>query len=391
MRITGVECHVLLAHDIREDAASSAQDDFVVEVHTDEGISGFGESDLNPWIGRACLEAPSTHNMGLSLREMLVGENPLEPARVWDKLYVGSAMNGRRGAMIHTIGAIDMALWDIAGKASGKPVWELLGTPVRQHIVPYASLEPRVAGFEAYRDALVDWTLRAKEEFGFRAAKLEITFGGPYAHLGTRAPDRRIVEVVAAVRRAVGSDMTLMIDVQYTWTDPDRAIETLQALREYDLYFVEAPLWPDALDGYARIHGANTGTRIASGEWLATRFEFVDLMDRGEVEVVQPDIGRVGGLTEATRVAHLAEQRHRIVVPHAWKSGLSIAAELHFAAATKSCEFVEYLPGPLADSDLRRELTKGDVAMRDGVLPLPTAPGLGIELNRDALAFFEVE
>lgn len=185
--------------------------------------------------------------------------------------------------------------------------------------------------------------------------------------------------------------MTLMIDVQYTWTDPDRAIETLEALREYDLYFVEAPLWPDALDGYARIHGADTGTRIASGEWLATRFEFIDLMDRGEVEVVQPDIGRVGGLTEARRVAHLAEQRHRIVVPHAWKSGLSIAAELHFAAATRSCEFVEYLPVPLTDSELRRELTKGDVEMRDGVLPLPTAPGLGIELNRDALAFFQVE
>ena len=135
MRITSVECHVLLVPDVKEDAASSAQDDFIVEVHTDEGITGIGESDLNPWIARACLEAPSTHNMGLSLREMLVGEDPLDPPKVWEKLYVGSAMNGRRGAVINTMGAIDIALWDICGKAAGKPIYELLGGAARDSIV----------------------------------------------------------------------------------------------------------------------------------------------------------------------------------------------------------------------------------------------------------------
>lgn len=391
MRITDVTTHVLAIQDVKADAASSAQDDFVVELHTDEGISGVGEADLNPWIGRACLEAPSTHNMGLSLREMLIGEDPLDPVRIWDKLYQGSAMNGRRGAVIHTMGAIDIALWDIAGKAAGKPIYELLGGAAQPHIVPYASLQPDARGFEAYRDSLVHWAVTAREEYGFRAAKLEITFGGPYAHLGANEPDERIVEVVDAVRSAVGPDMTLMVDVQYTWSDPDRAIRTIRALRAYELFFIETPLWADDLAGYARLHDADTGTRIAAGEWLATRYEFLDLMDRGKIDVAQPDIGRVGGLTEARRVAELAAQRGLLVVPHAWKTGLSIAAAAHFAAASKNCAFIEFIPRELTESPLRRDLTIDELEMHDGVLALPTKPGLGVELDRDALLRFQVQ
>jgi L-alanine-DL-glutamate epimerase-like enolase superfamily enzyme len=390
MKITDIECHVLLVHDVKKDAASSAQDDFVVEIHTDEGISGVGESDLNPWIARACLEAPSTHNMGLSLREMLIGEDPLDPPHIWDKLYYGSAMNGRRGAVVHTMGAIDIALWDIAGKAADKPIYELLGGSQHDQIVPYASLQPDIRGFEAYRDSLVDWAVRAKNEYGFRAAKLEITFDGPYAHRGMREPDHRIIEVVEAVRRAVGDGMTLMVDVQYAWADPDRAIQTIAALRDYNLFFIETPLWSDDLDGYARLHNAETGTRIAAGEWLATRHEFVDLMDRGKIDVAQPDVGRVGGLTEARRVAELAADRELIVVPHAWKTGLSIAAAAHFAAATENCPLIEFIPQALTESALRRELTVDELVMQDGLLALPAKPGLGVELDREALTSFEV-
>ena len=117
MKITDIECRVLLVPDLRQDVTSSAQDDIVVLVHTDEGITGIGESDVNPWMARACIEAPGTHTMGLGLKEMLIGENPLDTERLWEKLYVGSCMNGRRGAVIHAMGAIDMALWDLAGKA----------------------------------------------------------------------------------------------------------------------------------------------------------------------------------------------------------------------------------------------------------------------------------
>src|SRR5881392_911352 len=151
MKITRIDCHVLLepAYDIG--ATSSAQDDIVVEIHTDEGISGIGESDVNPWIARACIVAPGTHTMGLGLAEMLIGQDPLAPEALWEKLYVGSAMNGRRGAVIHAMGAIDIALWDIAGKVAGKPIYELLGGAARESIEPYASLQPDASGFDAYR------------------------------------------------------------------------------------------------------------------------------------------------------------------------------------------------------------------------------------------------
>src|SRR5258707_629323 len=129
MKITQIECHVLLDPGYDVCSTSSSQDDIVVEVHTDEGVTGIGETDVNPWIARACINAPGTHTMGLGLAEMLIGQDPMQPEALWEKLYVGSAMNGRRGAVIHAMGALDMALHDLRGKALGKPCHELLGRP----------------------------------------------------------------------------------------------------------------------------------------------------------------------------------------------------------------------------------------------------------------------
>ena len=151
-----------------------------------------------------------------------------------------------------------------------------------------------------------------------------------------------------------------------------------------NLVFVETPLWPDDLEGYYRL-GTEQPIPIAAGEWLTTRFEHLDLMDRGAVAVIQPDIGRVGGLTEARRVCDLAQERGLRIVPHLWKTGISIAAAVHLAAVTPACEYVEYLPPDLSESGLRRDLTSQELEMIDGVIPLPTRPGLGVELDRSAL------
>ncbi|MEC7881457.1 MAG: enolase C-terminal domain-like protein, partial [Verrucomicrobiota bacterium] len=248
MKITDIECHVLLVPDVRTDATSSAQDDIVVFIHTDEGITGIGESDVNPWIARACIEAPSTHSMGLSLKEMLLGENPLETDKIWQKLYVGSCMNGRRGAVINAIGAIDMALWDIKGKAADKPVWQLLGGTPRETIQPYASLQPNGNSFEEYRDSLVEWVLHARS-IGFQAAKLEITLFGPYNHSGMNESDEKVTEVLAHCRNAIGPNFTLMVDVQYAWDSAERALATTCEWKEFDVYFLETPLWIDDLKG----------------------------------------------------------------------------------------------------------------------------------------------
>ena len=388
MKITGVECHVLLVPDLDKGATSSAQDDVVVFVHTDEGITGVGETDVNPWIARACIEAPSTHTMGLGLKEMLLGENPLEPERIWEKLYTGSAMNGRRGAVICAMGAIDIALWDIRGKAEGKPCWQLLGPKGKDAIVPYASLQPSGRSFAEYRESLVSWAARAKE-LGFKAAKAEVTLSGPYNHSGMHEPDERMTEVVAAVRRAVGRDFTLMVDVQYTWSDAEVALRTLRDWKEFNLFFVETPLQIDNLAGYARLH-REAPMPVAAGEWQNTRFEFADLMDVGLVDVAQPDVGRVGGLTEARRVCEMARERGRKIVPHAWKTGISIAAAAHLSAVTPHCPYIEFLPANLCDSLLRKELVRDGLELRQGLLPLPTRPGLGVGVDMDALRRFEV-
>lgn len=387
MKITQVDCHILLdpAYDVG--STSSAQDDIVVEIHTDEGLTGIGETDVNPWIARACILAPGTHTMGLGLSEMLLGANPLEVEQLWERLYVGSAMNGRRGAVVHALGALDMALHDLRGKALGKPCFELLGGAARQFITPYASLQPEVSSFDAYRESLIAWARRA-QALGFRAAKAEVTPCGPYAHKGMKATHAQMTDAIGAVRAAVGPDFTLMVDVQYAFADADACLKAVREWADFNLYFIETPLPADDLAGYARV-ATEQPTPIAAGEWLATRFEFLDLMDRGRVQVVQPDVGRVGGLTEAMRVCHLARQRDLIVVPHLWKTGISIAAAAHMAAAASNCAYIEFLPASLCESALRKELVTDELKMVDGVIPLPSKPGLGVEFNRSALERFK--
>ena len=389
MKITDIECHILVVPEVDKDATSSAQDDIVVLVHTDEGITGIGETDVSPWIAKAAIEAPGTHTMGLGLKEMLLGENPLEPQRLWEKLYTGSAMNGRRGAVICALGGLDMALWDICGKAAGKPCWQLLGEARQDPITPYASLQPTGHSFEEYRDSLVAWALRAKE-LGFTAGKMEVTLSGPYNHSGLDEPDERMTEVVAACRAAVGPDFVMMVDVQYTWDDVDAALRTLNDWRDLDVFFVETPLQIDNLQGYARLHH-EAPMPIAAGEWQNTRFEFADLMDVGLVDIAQPDVGRVGGLTEAVRVCRMAAERGRRIVPHCWKTGIGIAASAHLAAVTPHCPYIEFLPARLCDSLLRKELVEDELQINGGVLALPEKPGLGIELNSDALRRFKVD
>jgi L-alanine-DL-glutamate epimerase-like enolase superfamily enzyme len=388
MRITAVEGHVLLAPNYDPRFTSSAQDSFVVILRTDEGVEGIGETDVNPWIAKACLEAPGTHTMGLCMRELLLGADPMDIEGIWRRVYVGTAMNGRRGAVVHTLGAVEMALWDLKGKALGKPVHELLGGAKRRSIVPYASLQPAGHSFAEYRDALVDSARRAKE-LGFKAVKSEVTMNGPYAHSGLRESHERHTEVVTAVRRAIGPELTLMIDVQYLWEDAATCLAVVKDWAEFDVYFLETPIWPDHLDEYRKLAEA-APMPIAAGEWLSTRQEFTELLDRGRVRVAQPDVGRVGGLLEARAVCGMAAERGLTVVPHCWKTGISISATAHLAFTQPHCAFIEYLPPELCIETLRKELAAEDLRLVDGEIPLPEKPGLGFELDRDALRRYAV-
>ena len=197
-----------------------------------------------------------------------------------------------------------------------------------------------------------------------------------------------MIETIAATRKVVGPDFAIMVDVAYAWDSPAHALELIESWAEHDVFFVETPLWADDLDGYAEL-SRRSPTPIAAGEWLSTRFEFLDLMDRGGVQVVQPDVGRVGGLTEARRVCELAAARGRLVVPHGWKTGITVAATAHLAAVTGHMPFFEFVPQQVAESVLRRELVTDELELVDGTLALPQRDGLGIELDREALERFE--
>ncbi|MCP4385200.1 MAG: mandelate racemase/muconate lactonizing enzyme family protein [Hyphomicrobiales bacterium] len=388
MKITDIEVHVLLAPNMDPTQTSSAQDDFVVIIHTDEGVSGIGESDVNPWMAKACLTAPGTHTMGLCIQEMLIGADPLDIAGIWDRIYKGTAMNGRRGLVVHVMGAVDMALWDLKGKVLDKPVWELLGGLKQEKVTPYASLLPAGHSFAEYRDALVQNALKAKD-LGFRAMKLEVIMNGPYAHGGMRESYDRHTEVIAAVRAAVGDDPTLMVDVGYLWPDARSCLDVIKDWAEFDLFFLETPVWSDDTDQLAIVAEA-APMKIAAGEWLATRHEFRELMDIGRVQIAQPDVGRVGGLSEAKIVCEMAAERGVTIVPHCWKTAISISATAHLAFNTPHCAFIEYLPQQLCFETLRRELADEDLTFADGSLSPPTKPGLGVVLNRDALQSYTV-
>jgi L-alanine-DL-glutamate epimerase-like enolase superfamily enzyme len=388
LTITNVTCHALLAPDYDPSFTSSAQDSFVVLIETDAGITGIGECDANPWMAKAVIEAPGTHTMGLAVREMLIGENPFEIGALWRKIYLGTAMNGRRGMVIHALSAIDMALWDLCGKALGKPVHAVLGGATRDRITPYASLQPAGHHFEDYRDALVQSALDAKA-LGFKAVKSEVTMNGPYAHSGMRESYDRHTEVVAAVRKAVGPEMTLMIDVQYLWEDAETCLSVVRDWAEFDIFFLETPIWSDNVGEMAKLAAA-APMKIACGEWLATRHEFKELMDVGKIHVAQPDVGRVGGIGEAKIVCDMAAERGLAIVPHCWKTGISISATAHLAFVTDHCAFIEYLPPQLCIERLRRELAHEELVLDNGTIPLPTRPGLGVELDHDVLRRYTV-
>ncbi|MFA6470727.1 MAG: mandelate racemase/muconate lactonizing enzyme family protein [Candidatus Latescibacterota bacterium] len=370
MKITDVEVMILSLPEIVE-RTDGSQDTAVVRVTTDEGIVGIGEVDSSPWIVKAIIEAGKSHTICRGLREIVLGEDPFQVSRIWEKMYQGSIYYGRRGAAIQAMSGIDLALWDIMGKAAGVPVWRLLGARWRKEVRAYAS--------SLFGDTLEDTGRMAREyvDRGFTAVK----FG--WEPLGKNA--EYDVALVREIRRAVGSGVDVMIDAGLVW-DAKTAIGMAKRFSEYNIAWLEEPLHPDDIDGYARLSSA-TSVRIAAGEEESSRQSYIDLMDRGNIDVVQVDVTRCGGLTEAMRIAGLAHDRHRPVVNHSFKSGINIAASLHFIAAVPNAFIFEYC---VSQSPLRHDLTLQKFEVIDGMVKVPEEPGLGVDLNEKTVATYRV-
>ena len=389
VKISKIETYSLLIPDFDSDACSSAQDNFVVKIYADNGLYGIGETDTNPWGVKAIIDSPGTHAMGRGFADTLIGKDPRNVEGLWHELNEKTMMTSRRGLGICAIGAIDMALWDLCGKIYQQPVWKLLGGSKKNFIIPYASLLPEGHTLNEYSESLVNKTIKSKK-LGFKAAKLEICIKGPYSHNNLQIEDdTEFAKMVALCRKAVGHDMVLMVDVAYAWSDWKSALNALNMIKEENLYFIETPLPIEDLEGSAKL-SSRTDIRIATGEMLQTRFECFETIERGRVDVIQPDVGRVGGLTEAKRVCDYAEDRGILVVPHCWKSAIGIAASTHLSATTLSCPYIEFLPKELAESQLRKDLVLEELPVIDGKIHLPEKPGLGIELNEEKLKQYTV-
>ncbi len=371
MKITNVEAIFLRQDQVREQC-DSGQDALIVRVSTDAGISGIGEVDSAPMAAKWAIEGPFSHTITSGLRELLIGEDPFEIERLWYKMYRKNVYSGRAGIGLHAMSGIDIALWDIKGKALGLPVWKLLGGGFHHKIRPYASSlfgkTPQETGELArrYRDR------------GFTAVK----FG--WDPMGK--DEKTDIALVREARKGLGDDADLMIDAGLVW-DAKTAIQRARAFSEYKIFWLEEPLQPDDYDGYAKLSAASD-LRIAAGEEESGRFGFLQLMDRGKIDVVQIDLTRCGGFTEAMKIASLAMDRGLPVVNHGFSTYINVAAALHFLNSVPNsfiCEFVVQ-----ENTSLRDVITRQNIAARDGYVDIPGEPGLGVELNEEAVAKYRV-
>lgn len=337
----------------------------LIAVLTDEDVIGFGSAYTNDDLVKAALKV---------LEPLYMGENPLEPERVSEKLHQNTFWMGRGGTLTHAISGIDIALWDILGKVTGQPVGRLLGGRYRERVHPYASVLMAEPG------ELADY-LRSLREIGFRAFKMG---WGPFGRVDPKLDEA----IVKAAREAVGEDCWLMVDAGGSdayWTHGYKwALRTAHMLAEYDVYWFEEPLNPDALEDYIALRRA-APLPIAGGEVLTRRQAFQPWLQAGAFDIVQPDVTKVGGISEERRIGWMAQENGVRFIPHGWNTAVGLAADLQLASAFVGTEFVEYLTGSPYIDDIVAQPWKLD---QDGMLPIPTAAGLGVELNFDAITRF---
>jgi L-alanine-DL-glutamate epimerase-like enolase superfamily enzyme len=349
----------------------------IVKVHDEAGNYGFGETDAPPGLIKAFIETPAAHAWSRNISEILVGEDPVETTALWQKMYEGTFWHGRRGLGLHAIGALDIALHDLAGKQLGLPVYKLMGGARRAHLAPYCTIYPGLAHGRNIA-ALMKEIGRQFDKalaIGFRAVKMEVLFYDLVS-------DAELVKCIEKGRRMLGDSIVMALDFGYRWKSWHDALWVLQRVADCNIYFAEATLQHDDLDGHARL-AAISPIRICGAEASAGRHEIREWIERGRVAVVQPNITRSGGLTETRRIAEMADMAGVQVIPHGWKTGITAAAGRHFQAACPASPYFEYVSPHVFDSMLRRELTTPEATLKDGRMDLPEGAGLGIALNED--------
>ena len=335
----------------------------LIFIHTDEGHLGIGSVFTDARLVEAAVAV---------LRPLLIGERADEPARVVEKLNQNSFWMGRGGSLTHAISGIDIALWDIFGQITGQPIGRLLGGTYRSRVKVYASILMEMP------DLMREQTAFYRNE-GFRAIKIG---WGPF---GRRESAKLDEEIIRAAREGAGDDCLLMVDAGASdafWPNGlNWAVNTAQMLKDYDVYWFEEALVPDAMEDFRALR-ERSPVPIATGECLTRRQSFLPWFEARALDIVQPDVTKVGGISEQIQIARMANAFGVRYIGHGWNTAVGLAADLQIASAVPTADLVEYIGGsPYID-----EITEGGWKLDgEGMLAIPDRPGLGITLNRDGL------
>ena len=337
----------------------------LVEVITDEGVSGLGSVFTSATLIEGAIAV---------MKPFLIGASALDPTATTEQLHQQTFWQGRGGAITHAISGIDIALWDILGKVTGQPISRLLGGRFRDRIKPYGSMlmeDP---------DRMAEKLQRGLSR-GFRAFKIG---WGPFGRRDARFDE----SIVRAARKAVGDGVQLMVDAGgsdafwpqgYKW-----ALRTAEMLANYDVTWFEEPLRPDDLDGYVKLT-EQAPLPISGCEVLTRRQSFLPWIERRAVDIVQPDVTKVGGISEEFQIARYADDHSVQFIPHGWNTAVGLAADLQLVAAVPTATWVEYItPAPYIEQLLLHPIVLDD----EGLIPIPEGPGLGFEWNPDGIEKF---
>jgi len=336
----------------------------LIAVHTDAGITGYGSVFTDGRLVEAALEV---------LEPYYRGENALEPERVSEKMHQNTFWMGRGGTLTHAVSGIDIALWDILGKVTGLSVGRLMGGRHQERVMPYCSLlmeEPAQMG-----DEIAHW-----REQGFKAFKIG---WGPFG----RRDDYRLDEaIVRAAKDALPPGGRLMVDAGASdayWPNGLKwALRTADMLADHDVDWFEEAVKPDALEDFVTLR-RETRVPISGGEVLTRRQSFIPFLVQGAFDIVQPDVTKVGGLSEQRRIAWMAQDFGVRYVGHGWNTALGIAADLQLASALPNVDLVEYIAGSAYVDNIMAKPFELDA---EGMLTIPDMPGLGVTLDPDRVA-----
>jgi D-galactarolactone cycloisomerase len=379
MKITAVKVHVLKSPLAEPFAFSQGwvtqRSATLVEVETDAGLIGWGEAFAQG------LEPPEIAAAAIShaLSNLVVGANPLDTEVLWHRMYHATRDYGRKGSVVAAISAVDIALWDIAGKARNAPIHALLGGAFRDRVEPYATGFYRIRG-QGESERLAEEAVRHHES-GFRLMKVKLGYG----------VDDDLACMAAIGRAIAGRGVTLMVDTNHAYGRAE-ALKLGRALADYDLRWYEEPVAPEDVRGYVEMRDKLT-MPIAGGENEHTLFGFRDLFAAGALDVAQPDLGSCGGITAARHIVALAQAAGVAVNPHVWGSAVAQAASLQVIAALPVPHHSLFATEPVLEYDrsshpFRQHLIREPIVQRDGWVAIPNGPGLGIDVDRTVLERF---